>query len=99
MEGELHKIQITIADKNYPFSVNPDDEEVMRLAVKMISDRLGTYKNKYSISDNQDALAITVLQFVVQLIKERRNDQSGPVIQEIQFLNNQLDEYIKNNIK
>lgn len=99
MEEELHKIHIMIADRSYPFSVSPDDEEVMRLAVKKISERLDTYKNKYSISDNQDALAITVLQFVVQLIKERRSDQSGAIVKEIQFLNNQLDEYIKNNIK
>lgn len=99
MEGELQKIHITIADRSYPFSIDLKDEEIMRLAAKKISERLDNYKSRYSITDNQDALAITVLQFVVQLLREKKNDVSGSVLKEIQFLDNQLDEYLKNNIK
>ncbi len=99
MDKVLQKINITIADRSYPFSIDPDDEEVMRVAVKKISERLDSYKSRYSITDNQDALAITILQFVVQMVKERKTDVSGSVIKEIQFLDNQLDDYIKNNVK
>lgn len=97
MEGKKQSIQITIADKTYPFSIVPEDEEVIRLAVKRISERLDSYKKKFSINDNQDALAVTVLQFVVQLIKEKKSDNSSLLLSEIQSLDNQLGEYIESN--
>lgn len=95
---EKHRIQITIADRSYPFSVAPDQEEIMRLAVKRISERMDNYKKKFALRDNQDALAITALMFVAQMIKEKRTDTSGSLVKELQYLSDQLDEYFENNI-
>ncbi len=98
MEENKQSIKVTIADRLYPFSINPMDEEEVRLAVKMINERLENSKKRFQIQDNQDALAITAFQFVVQLIREKRQDNSGTILSEISTLDAQLKEYIDNNL-
>ncbi len=98
MEENKQSIKVNIADRQYPFSISPMDEEEVRMAVKMINERLENSKKRFQIQDNQDALAITAFQFVVQLLREKRNDNSGIILSEISTLDAQLKEYIDNNL-
>lgn len=98
MEETKQSIKVNIADRQYPFSIYPMDEEEVRMAVKMINERLENSKKRFQIQDNQDALAITAFQFVVQLLREKRNDNSGIILSEISTLDAQLKEYIDNNL-
>lgn len=92
-------INVTIADRMYHYSVEPELEELLRNSVKDISSRLTVLKSRYSLKDNQDALAILLLQYVTQLLKIRKEDLPGVILREIEHLDKQLDEYISANVE
>lgn len=99
MDANRHRITITIAGKDQHFSnITPEEEEYMRLAAKMISSKVDDYKKKFTRLSDQDALSVTSLIFVTQLIKERRNNEADDFEKRIQELNSTLDEYIKINL-
>lgn len=99
MDENRHRITINIAGKDQNFSnIAPEEEEFMRMAAKMISSKVDEYKKKYTRLSDQDALSVTSLIFVTQLIKERRNNDAGDFEQKISELCNSLDEYIKTNL-
>lgn len=93
---ERQQIKIGIADRVYPMKINPSDEEKLRRAVKMINDRVAFFKERYNC-DNQDALSMSVIQFVTQLIEVEQNQDMGGLLNELRLLDNQLEEYINSN--
>jgi|SRR5574344_1680984 cell division protein ZapA (FtsZ GTPase activity inhibitor) len=96
---EKHRVKISFAGKEYSFQmISPDDEADMRSAAKKISQRMDMYKEKFANLADNDALAISSLMFVAQMIKEKRNESSEAFIEEINGLNDRLQEYIANNI-
>lgn len=93
---ERQQIKIGIADRTYPFTISPSDEEKIRRAGKMINDRLDFFKKRYNC-DNQDALSMSVIQFVTKLIEVEQNQDMGGLLNELRLLDNQLEEYINSN--
>jgi cell division protein ZapA len=65
--GKL-KINIIIAGRTYPLSVNTtQEEEGMRKAATMINELISKYEQNYAVSDKQDVLAMCALQFASKL--------------------------------
>jgi cell division protein ZapA (FtsZ GTPase activity inhibitor) len=99
MDTNKHRITINIAGKDRTFSnMTPEEESLMRIAAKMVTSRVDEYKSKYAGLSDFDALSVTSLIFVTQLIKERRNNESGEFEQRIKELDSTLDEYLKTNL-
>ncbi|WP_438973164.1 cell division protein ZapA [Polaribacter sp.] len=62
------KINIVIAGRTYPLSVNnTKEEEGMRKAANAINKLISTYEQNYAVSDKQDVLAMSALQFASKL--------------------------------
>ena len=65
--GKL-KINLVIAGRTYPLSVNSTkEEEGMRKAAANINQLISKYENNYAVSDKQDVLAMCALQFASKL--------------------------------
>jgi succinate dehydrogenase/fumarate reductase flavoprotein subunit len=65
---EKLKINLVIAGRTYPLSVNnTKEEEGMRKAVANINRLISMYENNYAVSDKQDVLAMCALQFASKL--------------------------------
>lgn len=65
--GKL-KINIVIAGRTYPLSVNnTQEEEGMRKAALAINQLISKYEQSYAVSDKQDVLAMCALQFASKL--------------------------------
>ncbi|MFI2743934.1 cell division protein ZapA [Zhouia sp. PK063] len=62
MEDKL-KIKISIADRVYPLTVDPSQEEGLRKAAKNIDNLLKQFEQNYAVRDKQDLLAMCALQF------------------------------------
>ena len=78
---EKIKVNLSIAERVYPFRIKPADEEKVRKAAKMIKDKVLYFKQKYVKQDAQDALSMATLQFVLKLIDvEEKN--SGTTIKD-----------------
>ena len=65
--GKL-KINVVIAGRTYPLSVNnTQEEEGMRKAAIAINNLITNYEQNYAVSDKQDVLAMCALQFASKL--------------------------------
>lgn len=70
--GEL-SIKIRIADKEYPMKIDPEDEERIRMAGKMLNERLIKYKDQFGLEDKQDLLAIVAFDCFVEILQKENN--------------------------
>lgn len=74
--GKL-KINIVIAGRTYPLSVNTtQEEEGMRKAAATINQLIAKYEQNYAVSDKQDVLAMCALQFASKLKISELSSQS-----------------------
>jgi cell division protein ZapA len=94
MEEEKQRIKITIAERQYPLTIHPSEEESMRIAVGKIREMVEFYKSKFKDRDVQDALSMSVLQFAVKLVKMEQNKELDNLVEDLKALDRQLDEYI-----
>lgn len=65
--SEKLKIKISIADRIYPLTVNPSQEEGLRSASKKIDTMIKEFEQSYAVRDKQDVLAMCALQFASQV--------------------------------
>ncbi len=61
------KIKLSIADRVYPLTINPDQEEGLRKAAKKIDAMIKQFEQSYAVRDKQDVLAMCALQFAAQV--------------------------------
>ena len=61
------KIKLSIADRIYPLTINPSQEEGLRLATKKIEEMIKRFEKSYAVRDKQDVLAMCALQFAAQV--------------------------------
>lgn len=59
-------IKIKIADREYPMKVKRDDEERVRMASRLINEKLKSYREQFGIDDKQDLLAMVAFDSLVE---------------------------------
>ncbi|MEZ0183955.1 cell division protein ZapA [Flavobacterium oncorhynchi] len=97
MDGKL-KIKISIADRVYPLTVDPAQEEGLRSASKKIDTMIKQFEESYAVRDKQDVLAMCALQFASQ-VEQKQIDNAidgEQTIERIKKLNLLLDQYLEN---
>ena len=62
-------IKIRIADRDYPMRVDVQDEERLRLAGRLLGDKLREFREGYGIQDKQDLLAMIALTTMADQLK------------------------------
>ena len=87
------KIKISIADRIYPLTINPSQEEGLRLASKKIEEMIKRFEENYAVRDKQDVLAMCALQFAAQ-VEQKDIDKSSDTQQTISRLA-ELDKLLK----
>ncbi|WP_295336543.1 cell division protein ZapA [Flavobacterium sp.] len=95
MENKL-KIKLSIADRVYPLTVDPSQEEGLRSASKKIEAMIKQFEENYAVRDKQDVLAMCALQFASQVEqKQVDNAIDGKQTQErLQKINDLLLDYL-----
>ena len=58
-------IKIKIADREYPMKVKKADEERVRIAGKLINEKIKTYREQFGIDDKQDLLAMVAFDCLI----------------------------------
>lgn len=61
------KIKLSIADRVYPLTTTPEQEEGLRKATKKIDEMIKRFEKSYAVRDKQDVLAMCALQFATQV--------------------------------
>lgn len=96
--SETLKIKVTIANRTYPLTINREEEEQIRRAVKTINDAVVRFEKRYAVQDKQDVLSMCALQLASQAEKATKqlNDvqsQASNLLAEVEL---SLDEVLKN---
>lgn len=92
------KIKISIADRVYPLTVDPSQEEGLRSASKKIDAMIKQFEQNYAVRDKQDVLAMCALQFAAQ-VEQRQIEKSNiqeSTKQKLEKLNDLLAYYLDN---
>lgn len=80
---EQLKIKLSIANRVYPLTIDPKQEEGLRKAAQKIDVMIKQFEQSYSVRDKQDVLAMCALQFASQ--NEQKNIDN-------EYLNEEVEE-------
>ena len=97
MENKI-KIKVNIADRIYPLTIRPEQEEAIRLSVKKIDQMIKQLEQNYAVRDKQDVLAMCSLQYATKLIQKdiSEDDSNKENLKKISNLNELIKEHIAN---
>ncbi len=94
--AEQLKIKLSIANRVYPLTIAPSQEEGLRKAAKKIEAMISQFEQNYSVRDKQDVLAMCALQFASQV--EQKTIDKAEVSEEVETkldaLNQLLHEHL-----
>jgi len=94
--SEKLKIKISIADRIYPLTIDPRQEEGLRKAAKSIEKLLKQFEQSYAVRDKQDVLAMCALQFASKVEQESLDNQENDILvtEKLVAMQQLLDKYI-----
>ncbi len=89
-------IRIKIADREYPMKVKRTDEERMRVAGKLVNEKIKHYREKFGIDDKQDLLAMVAFDCLVDKMAEEETQISidQTVVEKINQLNQLISQTV-----
>jgi cell division protein ZapA len=90
------KIKLSIADRVYPLTVDPSQEEGLRKASKHIDAMIKQFEQSYAVRDKQDVLAMCALQFASQVeqLKLVKNDSEESAKARLEKMDAFLADYL-----
>lgn len=74
MDKDLLNIKLMVADRLYPLSIDPSEEESFRLAAKKINEMIQTFERNYDLRDKQDAIAMCAIVLARQASQEKLDE-------------------------
>lgn len=90
--AEQLKIKLSIANRVYPLTIAPSQEEGLRKAAKKIETMISQFEQNYSVRDKQDVLAMCALQFASQV--EQKTIDKAEVSEEVETKLNALNQLL-----
>lgn len=94
--SEQLKIKLSIANRVYPLTIAPSQEEGLRKAAKKIETMISQFEQNYSVRDKQDVLAMCALQFASQV--EQKSIEKEYVNEDVQNRLAGLDELLQKHL-
>ena len=70
------KIKLSVANRVYPLTISPSQEEGLRLAAQQINNLIKKIEQNYSVQDKQDALAMCALQIASSKKQESLDEKN-----------------------
>ncbi|HEY9183850.1 MAG TPA: cell division protein ZapA [Salegentibacter sp.] len=90
------RIKISIADRVYPLTIEPKQEEGLRKAAKKIEAMIKQFEQSYAVRDKQDVLAMCALQFAAQT--EQKDIEAAGDMQEAEEKLRSLNELLQQHL-
>ena len=98
--SERLKIKLSIANRVYPLTITPDQEEGLRSAAQKIDLTIKQFEKSYSVQDKQDVLAMCALQFASQ--NEQKTIDKTSLNEDLESrliaIDKLLDTHLNNNV-
>ena len=94
--SEKLKIKLSIANRVYPLTIEPVQEEGLRKAAQQIDAMIKQFEQSYSVRDKQDVLAMCALQFASQT--EQTTIDKENLSEDVEHRLAAIDQLIKANL-
>jgi len=94
--SEKLKIKLSIANRVYPLTIEPVQEEGLRKAAQKIDAMIKQFEQSYSVRDKQDVLAMCALQFASQT--EQTTIDKENLSEDVEHRLEAIDQLIKANL-
>ena len=91
--AETLRIKLSVANRVYPLTITPSQEEGLRKAAKKIEGMINQFEQNYSVRDKQDVLAMCALQFAAQV--EQKSLDKAHVSEEVEERLKALDQLLQ----
>ena len=90
------KIKLSIANRVYPLTIDPSQEEGLRKAAKSIDTMITKFEKSYSVGDKQDVLAMCAIHFAYQTEQHSidKVNENDSVKEKLEALNLRLDKHL-----
>ncbi|MBQ5594822.1 MAG: cell division protein ZapA [Alistipes sp.] len=89
------KINISIAGKSYPMTVDVANEELYRVAAKRLNETIAEF-NRVPQFSSEDRLAMAALRYSILALNSERNVSLGDEdIQELENIERRIRDYVK----
>lgn len=89
------KINLQIADTNYPLTINRDEEEMVREAAKQVNIRLNAYRTHYPNLDLEKVIGMVAYQFSLENLRLIQKNDTVPYTEKIKELTKVLEDYFR----
>ncbi|MGC6438133.1 MAG: cell division protein ZapA [Flavobacteriaceae bacterium] len=98
--NELLKIKLSIANRVYPLTIAPEQEQGLRLAAQKIENTVKKLEQSYSVQDKQDVLAMCTLQFAAKSEQNTINNNSlnDSIEQRLNELNRRIESSLNDHV-
>lgn len=98
--NELLKIKLSIANRIYPLTIAPEQEQGLRLAAQKIENTVKKLEQSYSVQDKQDVLAMCALQFAAKSEQNTINNNSlnDSIEQQLNELNRRIESSLNDHV-
>ena len=74
MEQDGLRIKLSVADRLYPLTIAPQQEEGFRKAAKKINDMIQDFETVYELRDKQDGLAMCAIALAREIEQAKLNE-------------------------
>ena len=93
-EGKI-KINISIAGKSYPMTIDAANEELYRVAAKRLNEKITEY-SKIPKFDIQDRIAMAALRYsIITLTTEQSSSLGDDDVEELHAIEERIRKYVK----
>ncbi len=89
--GDL-SLRLKIANKEYPLKVKSEQEENVREAAHWVNERIRTFRNKFSIEEKEDLLAMVAFDCAMSGLKDKKGESNEEVLNKVRSLNQMVQE-------
>ena len=95
MEKKIIRINIKIDGKNYPLTIDKEDEERYRLAAKRVNEIVRKYRGQFGDQDSKDILAMAAFQIALGNTELQQRNDNTLFIEELKNLNDDISNFLK----
>ena len=89
------KVNLQIADSNYPLTINRQEEEMVREAAKQVNIRLNAYREYYKNLEPEKIIAMVAYQFSLEKLQLMQRNDTTPYTEKVKELTELLEDYFQ----
>ncbi|MDR2520752.1 MAG: cell division protein ZapA [Bacteroidales bacterium OttesenSCG-928-I14] len=96
MDKVYLKIQLKLLDKYYPYTCKRSEEENIRKAAVILTEKFLAYSSHYTSLEKDELLTLIGFHFALKVLNDENKRDKLPILNKIENLNKELEKYTKN---